>query len=37
MSVGFSRHMTDGKEIEVIDLENDSAPDDKAFHDAERK
>lgn len=37
MSGGFSRHITDGKEIEVIDLENDSAPDDKAFHDAERK
>ncbi|KAF5461262.1 hypothetical protein F2P56_021073 [Juglans regia] len=33
----YSRHVTDAKEIEVIDLENDSALEDKAFHDAARK
>ncbi|XP_030929583.1 uncharacterized protein At4g26450 isoform X3 [Quercus lobata] len=37
VSGGYSRHVTDGKEIEVIDLENDSTTDDKTFHNAERK
>ncbi|ONH99552.1 hypothetical protein PRUPE_6G035900 [Prunus persica] len=32
-----SRHTVDVKEIEVIDLENDSIQENKAFNDAERK
>jgi hypothetical protein len=37
MSGEYGRHVTDAKEIEVIDLENDSIQEDKAFHNAERK
>uniref|UniRef100_A0A2P2JJ13 Uncharacterized protein n=1 Tax=Rhizophora mucronata TaxID=61149 RepID=A0A2P2JJ13_RHIMU len=37
ISSQFARHTSDGKEIEVIDLENDSTTDDKAFNDPERK
>lgn len=37
MSRENSRRTGDVKEIEVIDLENDSIPEDKAFNNAERK
>ncbi|XP_062168823.1 uncharacterized protein At4g26450 isoform X2 [Alnus glutinosa] len=37
MSGEYVRRVTDAKDIEVIDLENDSIQDDKAFHNAERK
>lgn len=37
MSRENSRRSVDVKEIEVIDLENDSIPEDKAFNNAERK
>lgn len=37
MSSEYTRHVIDAKEIEVIDLENDSAQEDKTFHNAERK
>ncbi|CAK9157814.1 unnamed protein product [Ilex paraguariensis] len=33
----YGRHGANGKEIEVIDLENDSIQEDKAFNDSERK
>ncbi|XP_004296113.1 PREDICTED: uncharacterized protein At4g26450 isoform X2 [Fragaria vesca subsp. vesca] len=37
MSRESNRRTVDVKEIEVIDLENDSTPEDKAFNNAERK
>jgi len=37
MSGEYVRRVTDAKDIEVIDLENDSIQEDKAFHNAERK
>ena len=37
MSVKYGKHGADGKEVEVIDLENDSVQEDKAFITSERK
>ncbi|KAL6999023.1 hypothetical protein U1Q18_000189 [Sarracenia purpurea var. burkii] len=33
----YGKHGADGKEVEVIDLENDSVQEDKAFNNSERK